>query len=194
MSEHDLNREAARRHLIVVDENVIRVELDRCLPAGEPADLFASARCLQKLSPGNAARCERVVEVADFSVEALSRLIEANFEPAEFAGLQLVTNDECVEVVLAALRARFGLAGDGAERARLMSDKLRMKEALRGVEGALPQLRGLCPERYAAEGEAYLHALILQVGLPLVVKPTDGTSGRESSSASASRPCAPGPG
>lgn len=177
MSEN--NSAVARRHLIVVDENVIRVELDRCLPAGEPADLFASARCLQKLSPGNAARFERVVEVADFSAHALSRLIAANFDPAELAGLQLVTNDECVEVVLAALRARFGLAGDGAERARLMSDKLRMKSALRGVEGVrCPDFVGFCPERYAAEGEAYLRALTEQVGLPLVIKPTDGTSGR----------------
>ncbi|GEM_PF-51022 len=167
---------ASRRHVFVVDENVIKVELDGCIPRGEQAYLFASARCLEALTPANALRFELVELVERFEVDALGAQLDAIFSPAQRGTLHFVTNDECVEVVLAQLRERYALAGAGIERASLWSDKVRMKAALRGVVRC-PEFARFCPQRFAADGGEYLRELVRAVGLPLVVKPTDGTSG-----------------
>lgn len=165
-----------RVYVFVVDENVIKVEIDACLPENAPAYLFASGRCLEALSQTNAARFAAVERVERFELDAVAAQLEDRLTAAQLDRLHLVTNDECVEVLLAQLRERYAVPGMNPEQARRWIDKVHMKRALQCVVRC-PEFVSFSPARYSAEGAAYLRAVVEAVGLPLVAKPTDGTSG-----------------
>ena len=101
---------------------------------------------------------------------------------------------EQIQVPLAVVRERLGIAGMGVEAARNFRDKARMKELLRGA--GLP-----CARHRLVTTEAEAFRFAEEVGFPLVVKPPAGAAsqatfrvGRRDALADALRATAPAPG
>ncbi len=166
-----------RQHLFIIDENVIKTNLDACVPPGSRIHLIGSKRCLDALSAANRERFSSIQSAHDFTEDELVSLIESRFSTDEARGFNLVTNDECVEVVIAKLRERYGIEGMSVARAEIFASKLAMKNALAADPAiSCPKYMSFDPEAYRANPSSYLNEITSAIPLPFVVKPVDGTS------------------
>lgn len=155
-----------------------------------PHLLEATARFVAAAAALPDVRCAVIThEPADRLPDVLRRTLDAHWqvddaldprqlgEAVEGLGRQLGGVDrilaalEQLQVPLAQVRERFGIAGMDVETARNFRDKARMKEVMRAA--GVPCAR----HRLASSAEA-VREFVAEVGLPVVVKPPAGAGAR----------------
>lgn len=125
----------------------------------------------EKLPGGVRALLAAHVRVADaFDVGELTRAVAAIGQAGGGVDRLLGTFEE-LQVPLAQVRDRLGIAGMGAEAADNFRDKARMKRVLRTA--GVP-----CARHGLARSAGEAHALAGRIGYPLIVKPQAGSGSR----------------
>lgn len=99
-------------------------------------------------------------------VEGVEVLRRRHGEPHRIIGIL-----ETLQVTLAAVRERFGVAGTSVKTAELFRDKAKMKDALRAAGVAVARHK-------LVTSLADARAFVEEVGLPLVLKPLAGMGSR----------------
>ncbi|MEV6778446.1 rhodanese-like domain-containing protein [Streptomyces syringium] len=84
--------------------------------------------------------------------------------------------DEQNMLVAAEIRTHFGLRGPGLADILPFRDKCLMKERLVEAGIRVPRFGRFAPERLAADAAGYFRELTDEVGLPVILKPTDAAA------------------
>ncbi|MBK8266620.1 MAG: ATP-grasp domain-containing protein [Nannocystis sp.] len=125
---------------------------------------------LTRLPPGIKARLAAHVQVADALDPAqIERAVRGAATRLDGQVDLLLGTLEQLQIPLAIVRDRLGIAGLGERSARNFRDKGQMKDVL--LAAGLP-----CARHRAVTSEAAARAFVREVGLPVVVKPAAGAA------------------
>ncbi|MCD9880643.1 rhodanese-like domain-containing protein [Streptomyces guryensis] len=108
--------------------------------------------------------------------EAARKVIAGLLTDTGPADLTVHCYDEQNMTVAAELRTHFGLRGPGAADILPFRDKCLMKRRLLEADVRVPLFGLFDPERHAADATAYFKAIVAEVGLPFILKPTDAAA------------------
>ncbi|GCB52720.1 rhodanese-like domain-containing protein [Streptomyces sp. NL15-2K] len=108
--------------------------------------------------------------------DATREVVAGLLSDAEPTDLTVHCYDEQNMMVAAELRTRFGLKGPGVADILPFRDKCLMKQRLLDAGVRVPRFGHFDAEQHAAEPSASFKAIIAEVGLPFILKPTDAAA------------------
>jgi hypothetical protein len=124
----------------------------------------------QLLARVPAVRGVDVIAAPAFDPDTLQRTIAPRLSAAP-GTLRFATMLEPMQLVVAELRGRYGAPGSTVEDLLPFTDKLVMKETLRGLGAYLPRYVAHDPQAFAAAPDVYVDAVIDRLGARVFAKP-----------------------
>jgi hypothetical protein len=161
-------------YVILENENLIRSSLEdlRAMTGGGHLWLIGSPHYLRRVSDRLRASFDRVLEQADFSVDALTERVSAELGEWQ-PRVRFLTDDESSEQACCELQVRFGESVWSVERLLPFVNKMASKSVLGPAGIRLPRHQLWDKARFASERGVYCREIADAIGFPMIVKPID---------------------
>jgi hypothetical protein len=138
--------------------------------------LIGSTRCISELGSDTKESLSKVIQNDCFELKTLLGIISDLKRTGLTENINIVTNDECAELVCAQLREKLGIGGHRLDDMLHLCLKNMAKERLLLAGLRCPKFQMFLPDIFRQNSEKYFDKIIEDIKLPLVAKPIDATS------------------
>lgn len=163
------------QYLFIINKNNIKLDLRQLKQPVESMKLIASTRCIESLTSDQAACFSTIIKTENLDFFSLVNLIDKIYTKESKSTLNIVTNDECVDIICAQLRQYYNINGVSEKQIIPFCKKDVTKKILQERKIKVPNFQLFDQIEFNNSQEKYLDFLSSIIEFPLIAKPVDGT-------------------